>query len=226
VLRDGRPPAVAEAEHEGNPLPERALQLLSGLDGWGLHLSGGGTTVRSERVVEFDGALFGPTDVVGDVHHLPFADDTFELVLCLNAFEHYRDPWRAASEVQRVLAPGGRLLVHTAFLQPVHEAPDHYFNCTRYGLQQWFQGFVDLDVVVSDNFHPGYALAWLSAEAEAALGQAAPDFRAATMGRFGAFWRDAGARERDPVWAALSGLRGSAREGLAAGFELVARKAG
>lgn len=47
---------------------------------------------------------------------LPFADNAFDLVLCVETLEHVRDVQLLLSEARRVLVPGGRLAVTT----PVH----------------------------------------------------------------------------------------------------------
>ncbi len=45
--------------------------------------------------------------VLGDAARLPFPDARFDVVFCIDASEHFPDPARAASEVRRVLRPGG-----------------------------------------------------------------------------------------------------------------------
>lgn len=51
-------------------------------------------------------------DVVrGDGHRLPFADDTFDLVMATDVWEHLDDDATVAREAFRVTRPGGRLLV-------------------------------------------------------------------------------------------------------------------
>jgi ubiquinone/menaquinone biosynthesis C-methylase UbiE len=42
---------------------------------------------------------------------LPFDDGSFTAVLCTTSFHHYPDPNAAASEMARVLDPGGRLVI-------------------------------------------------------------------------------------------------------------------
>lgn len=46
-----------------------------------------------------------------DATALPFAPESFDLVLSVTAFEFVKDPARAVSECWRVLRPGGRLVV-------------------------------------------------------------------------------------------------------------------
>jgi SAM-dependent methyltransferase len=45
-----------------------------------------------------------------DLHHLPFADESFALVTCQTVLIHVADPRAALAELTRVLAPGGWLL--------------------------------------------------------------------------------------------------------------------
>jgi len=48
---------------------------------------------------------------LGDVHHLPFEDASFDLATCRRAAHHFSDIDRALCEVGRVLRPGGGRLV-------------------------------------------------------------------------------------------------------------------
>jgi len=49
--------------------------------------------------------------VPGDAYGLPFGADIFDAVLCERAFQHLTAPQRAATEIARVLRPGGRAVV-------------------------------------------------------------------------------------------------------------------
>lgn len=48
---------------------------------------------------------------VGDVEHLPYNNNTFDVVTCSHSFHHYPDKKKAVSEMHRVLKPDGRLMV-------------------------------------------------------------------------------------------------------------------
>ncbi|MFL9939494.1 glycosyltransferase [Paraburkholderia graminis] len=221
-------PQIHSADHVSNQLPDKALDLIRNTQGWVLNLSAGGTVEKFDHVVEAEYSIFRHTDLVADAHVLPFDDNSFDAAIVMNAFEHFHEPDKAAAELLRVLKPGGRLLIHTAFLQPLHERPYHFFNCTKHGLEQWFRDF-DVEVLdVSPNFCPNHTLAWLASEAEAALraevsDEAGDRFLHATQGELVDIWRDPSRRDT-PLWNDFFKLSQSTQEVMAAGFEFLGRK--
>ena len=52
-------------------------------------------------------SMSAPRLVAGDMESLPFADATFDRVICLNAIHHAPHPDRAIREVRRILRPAG-----------------------------------------------------------------------------------------------------------------------
>lgn len=60
------------------------------------------------RYVPTSGAVHG---VLGSAETMPFSDDTFDVVVVTDAFHHFRDQGRAASEFRRVVKAGGGVLV-------------------------------------------------------------------------------------------------------------------
>ena len=55
--------------------------------------------------------LPGCSFVAGDAENLPFAPASFDAVLCSNSFHHYPNPSAFFAGAQRVLRPGGRLIL-------------------------------------------------------------------------------------------------------------------
>ncbi|MFA6525930.1 MAG: class I SAM-dependent methyltransferase [Candidatus Buchananbacteria bacterium] len=74
-------------------------------------------------------------DVVGDAHQLPFEDGKFDIILCTEILEHLHSPQIAIKEMERVLKPGGLLLLTTRFVFPLHDVPNDYYRYTKYGLR-------------------------------------------------------------------------------------------
>ncbi|MCK4341110.1 MAG: methyltransferase domain-containing protein [Phycisphaerae bacterium] len=53
--------------------------------------------------------------LVGDSEHLPFADETFDVVTCCNSFHHYPHQAAVVRGFHRVLRPGGLLVLVDGF---------------------------------------------------------------------------------------------------------------
>ncbi len=54
-----------------------------------------------------------------DIHHMPFADRTFDVVLCNHVLEHVASDIQAMTEIHRVLKPGGFAVLQVPFFAPV-----------------------------------------------------------------------------------------------------------
>ncbi len=78
-----------------------------------------------------------------DVRRMPFADDKFDVVTAMDIIEHIDDDKAAASEILRVLKPGGRLFVTVPAYQSLwsehDEALHHYRRYTAPHLKDVFQ---------------------------------------------------------------------------------------
>ena len=74
----------------------------------------------------------------GPVEDLPVEDASFDVVLCNQVLEHCDDPVRAVTELHRVTAPGGRVLVTTHGVMPYHPSPTDYWRWTHAGLEKLF----------------------------------------------------------------------------------------
>jgi Methyltransferase domain len=133
-----------DSRNRGNPYPECFDQLLrdTSTDGLVLDCGSGDRNHPDSRVVSFEYSRFQGPDVFGDGHQLPFKENSFDLVLSQAVFEHVANPFVAASEIFRVLKPRGRVYVESAFMQPLHAVPYHFFNTTAWGLERLFSEFV------------------------------------------------------------------------------------
>lgn len=94
---------------------------------------------------------------------LPFASETFDLVLLDSVLEHVPDPVALLEEGFRVLKPGGQIFGDAPFLQPLHLAPHHYFNFTPYGLEVVAAkaGLTLAYVAAEAHQRPEFSLEWM-----------------------------------------------------------------
>ena len=62
---------------------------------------------------------------IGDIVDLPFANASFDVVICIHVLEHISDDAKAISELYRILRPGGWALISVPLLldQPTREDP-------------------------------------------------------------------------------------------------------
>jgi SAM-dependent methyltransferase len=75
-------------------------------------------------------------DLVCDIIDIPEPDQSFDVILCSEVFEHVPDPTKALDEFMRLLKPGGKLILTAPFASLVHFAPYHY--CTGFS-RYWYE---------------------------------------------------------------------------------------
>ena len=127
----------------------------------------------------------------------------------------------------RVLIPGGRGAIQTAFLQPLHESPRHYFNVTEFGLRQWFRMFATERVSVGPNQTIAIALGWFATTSTYHLRDVldhpkAEEIADSTL----RYWTDEwieqqGGRDHQELWTEVETLPEVVQKTMAAGFEYV-----
>lgn len=64
---------------------------------------------------------------------IPFADNSFDTVLCTEVIEHLRHPALAVREMARVLKSDGHLILSAPFFHEMHEEPFDFFRFTLMG---------------------------------------------------------------------------------------------
>ena len=80
-----------------------------------------------------------PSLVRGDALRLPFPDASFDRVMSICAIERFDDGPLALSEMARVLAPGGELVMSADTLSRAAEWPHLYkAHCERYRVQRTY----------------------------------------------------------------------------------------
>lgn len=219
---------------KSHEVPWRLAELLADEHKRGLNLGAGNSVKPRPNIINVDYLLYKNGDFAVDAHNLPFADGAFDVVASFNVFEHLSDPVRASQEIFRVLKPGGKLIIHTAFLQPLHMEPHHFFNATEYGVRYWFRQFDVERVEVAPNFSPLLNLAWIASIIQEGAkdldGTDREKISQLTLDELARFWRDT-STGREVVWDSeifnlSQKLPVSTRNAVGGGFELEASRPG
>jgi ubiquinone/menaquinone biosynthesis C-methylase UbiE len=94
--------------------------------------------------------------VAGDSEHLPFADQSFDVVTCSNSFHHYPHQQAVVHEMHRLLRPGGRLMLIDGFRDNIigwvvfdviiAHVEEHVFHAPWSRIREYFveAGFSDI----------------------------------------------------------------------------------
>lgn len=73
-------------------------------------------------------------DYFWDGKNLPFANDTFDNVICFEVFEHIFNIEEVLNEINRVIKPSGGLLISIPFSWHEHEIPYDFARYTSFGI--------------------------------------------------------------------------------------------
>lgn len=128
----------------GTWLLRRVLaHILAPLGGRVLDLGCGSKPYQSlfgEGVSSYTGVDIAPGQAVDMVvapgQALPFADASFDTVLCTQVLEHVSGLDAALAEIRRVMRPGGVLVASVPFLYHLHGEPHDYRRFTEFGLRE------------------------------------------------------------------------------------------
>lgn len=71
-------------------------------------------------------------DLVGDIHALPFPDNSIDAIICISVLEHVENPIKAFEEMYRVLKPGGYCFIYVPFLYYYHAEKGYYADYWRF----------------------------------------------------------------------------------------------
>ena len=127
----------------------------------------GGATITTDTdmifnsnntVIESDIYLGPRTQIIIDGHHIPFENETFDLLIYQAVLEHVADPVLCIKEAHRVLKSDGLIFATTPFMQQVHMKQHDFTRFTHLGHRRLFRSFKEIESGVSAG--SGVALGW------------------------------------------------------------------
>jgi SAM-dependent methyltransferase len=89
----------------------RSTELLFWLSGQGADCVGVDLALSTAQMALSNRNGHKAQMLVADVRDLPFADGSFDYIYSMGTIEHFPDYQRAATELYRVLSPGGRAII-------------------------------------------------------------------------------------------------------------------
>lgn len=141
-------------------------RFLESAEGLVLNI-GSGNSLRQKGVVNVDMMDYDNVDIVCDIHHLPFHDNSIDAIMSLAVLEHVREPAVVLKEVHRVLKPGGRVFSVIPFMQPFHASPHDYQRYTLPGIEYLHRDFQKVESGIFSG--PVSGVLWVVQEAVASL---------------------------------------------------------
>lgn len=87
-------------------------------------------------------------DVLCEATNLAFDTNTFDTVFCSQVMEHVYEHAQLLAEANRVLQPGGTIILTVPFCWELHEEPYDFFRFTKHALQNLFTeaGFTNIQI--------------------------------------------------------------------------------
>ncbi len=123
---------------------ERVVDIGAGMGAGAVAAAASGATVVAVEPTPFMRGLLrsrlrvgrqrGVEVATGVAEHLPLADGSVDAVWAVNTLHHWSDLERGVTEIARVLAPGGRvLLVDEDFADPTHPEHERFGGIGQHG---------------------------------------------------------------------------------------------
>jgi SAM-dependent methyltransferase len=88
-------------------------------------------------------------DILGDIKDIPLENESVDAIICRAVLEHVDDPFKAISEMHRILKPNGKCLTSLPFLYPYHAEKGYYgdyFRFTKDGARLLFKSFSKVEI--------------------------------------------------------------------------------
>jgi ubiquinone/menaquinone biosynthesis C-methylase UbiE len=107
---------------------------------------------RGLQMGEWD---YSGVDIISDITAIPEPSHSFDVVMCIEVFEHLAEPLKALDEFSRLLRPNGKLIITAPFCSLTHFAPYHFYTgFNRYFYEQELprRGFEIKDLSENGNY--------------------------------------------------------------------------
>ena len=119
---------------------------------------GAGKTRLHPKMKNLDVIEGDNIDIVAPAENIPVNDCSFDVIVTQETLEHVRDPFKAMSELYRILKPGGTLYCQLPFIIGYHPGPHDFWRFSKEGIEEIAkrEGFKIIERGISVNGGSGY----------------------------------------------------------------------
>ena len=126
------------ADHNNSKTVKLAIKkILDNIpeNGEGLNI-GSGKTKIDVRVKNMEISSGVGIDYIGSVEDIPASGEKFDVIISQEVLEHVKNPWKAMSEIHRVLKKGGKAYIQLPFTIGFHPCPNDYWRFSKEGIEE------------------------------------------------------------------------------------------
>jgi SAM-dependent methyltransferase len=100
-------------------------------------------------------------DIVADICEAPLPVNTYDFIVMAEVLEHLHAPHKGLENIHSALKPGGKLILTTPFILPIHDRPYDYFRFTKYGLKLLLRSFQNVNIAERNSYYEAIDVLWL-----------------------------------------------------------------
>jgi len=110
---------------------------------------------KYSEYIQLDKIAHSAQHILGSADSLPFADDSFDSIVCIQVLGDVYDVEKVFQEFYRVLRRGGAALITEALFDPLHDEPYDYWRFTLHSLRRLAEdaGFVIETIEVRGGYY-------------------------------------------------------------------------
>lgn len=146
---------------ELSKIPTGAIILNIGSGGEIGHLLKQHSINQKFEVVSLDIDSHRQPDIIGDICISMFKDESFDFIIILEVLEHVHDPRLALENIRESLKNGGKLIMSTPFMLPMHDRPHDYFRYTRHGLELLLKKYHNVEIRERNTYLEAIDVIWV-----------------------------------------------------------------
>lgn len=100
--------------------------------------------------VDWDGSIHEKhADIFADLNeNIPVNDEEADTIISISVMEHLHAPQKMLNEANRILKPGGSIILQVPFMWWVHEAPNDFYRYTNFAIEKMLSeaGFEKIEI--------------------------------------------------------------------------------